>query len=58
MGMNRKKTEEYIKQLTEKQKSKGVSNNLRIGINTIKEAYDNERTAIGRSVLRQLLEAL
>lgn len=26
--------------------------------NTIKEAYDNERTAIGRSVLRQLLEAL
>ena len=26
--------------------------------NTIKEAYDNERTAIGRSVLHQLLEAL
>lgn len=26
--------------------------------NTIKEAYDNERTAIGRSVLRQLLEAI
>ena len=37
---NVSKTEEYIKQLTEKQKSKGVSNNLRIGINTIKEAYE------------------
>jgi len=37
---NVSKTEEYIKQLTEKQKSKGVSNSLRIGINTIKEAYE------------------
>lgn len=37
---NVSKTEEYIKELTEKHKSKGVSNNLRIGINTIKEAYE------------------
>ncbi len=26
--------------------------------NTIEEAYENERTSIGKSVLRQLLEAL
>ena len=26
--------------------------------NIIKEAYNNERTAIGRSVLKQLLEAI
>ncbi|MBR4422071.1 MAG: ParB/RepB/Spo0J family partition protein, partial [Erysipelotrichaceae bacterium] len=32
---NVSKTEEYIKQLTERQKNRGVSNNLRIGINTI-----------------------
>ncbi len=37
---NVSKTEEYIRQLTEKQKNRGVSNNLKIGINTIKEAYD------------------
>lgn len=37
---NVSKTEEYIRQLTEKQKSKGVSNNLKIGINTIQEAYE------------------
>jgi len=38
---NVSKTEEYIKELLEKnKKSKGVSNNLRIGVNTIKEAYE------------------
>jgi len=37
---NVSKTEEYIRELTEKHKRKGVSNNLRIGINTIKEAYE------------------
>ena len=37
---NVSKTEEYIKQLTEKQKNRGVSNNLKIGINTIKQAYE------------------
>ena len=37
---NVSKTEEYIKELSEKRKSKGVSNNLKIGINTIKEAYE------------------
>ena len=37
---NVSKTEEYIKQLTERQKNRGVSNNLRIGINTISEAYE------------------
>lgn len=37
---NVSKTEEYIKQLTTKQHSKGVSGNLRIGVNTIKEAYE------------------
>ena len=26
--------------------------------NTIKEAYNNERTAIGKSVLKQLMEAI
>ena len=34
------KTEEYIKELSSKHKRKGVSNNLKIGINTIKEAYE------------------
>lgn len=34
------KTEEYIKELTAKHKRKGVSNNLKIGINTLKQAYD------------------
>ena len=37
---NVSKTEEYIKELSEKRKSKGVSNNRKIGINTIKEAYE------------------
>lgn len=34
------KTEEYIKALSNKQHHKGVSNNIQIGINTIKQAYD------------------
>ena len=34
------KTEEYVKELSAKHKRKGVSNNLKIGINTIKQAYD------------------
>lgn len=34
------KTEEYVKELTAKHKRKGVSNNLKIGINTIKQAYE------------------
>ena len=34
------KTEEYVRELTTKHKRKGVSNNLKIGINTIKEAYE------------------
>lgn len=42
--LNRKynvsKTEEYIKELNVKYKRKGVSNNVKIGINTMKEAYD------------------
>jgi len=37
---NVSKTEEYIKELTEKRRNKGVSNNLKIGINTISEAYE------------------
>lgn len=37
---NVSKTEEYIKELTEAHKRKGVSNNLRIGVNTIREAYE------------------
>lgn len=34
------KTEEYVKELSAKHKRKGVSNNLKIGINTIKQAYE------------------
>lgn len=34
------KTEEYIKELSTTHKRKGVSNNVKIGINTIKQAYD------------------
>lgn len=34
------KTEEYIKELSSKHKRKGVSNNLKIGVNTLKQAYD------------------
>ena len=37
---NVSKTEEYIRELTEKHHSKGVSGNLQIGVNTIKEAYE------------------
>ena len=37
---NVSKTEEYIKQITERAKNRGVSNNLKIGINTIKEAFE------------------
>lgn len=37
---NVSKTEEYIKELSAKYKRKGVSNNVKIGINTMKEAYD------------------
>ncbi|MBQ2509468.1 MAG: ParB/RepB/Spo0J family partition protein [Erysipelotrichaceae bacterium] len=37
---NVSKTEEYIKELSEKRHSKGVSNNLKIGINTISEAFE------------------
>ena len=38
---NVSKSEEYINQLLEShRKSKGVSNNLKIGINTIKQAFD------------------
>jgi len=37
---NVSKTEEYIKQISERSKNRGVSNNLKIGINTIKEAYE------------------
>jgi len=37
---NVSKTEEYIKELTEAHKRKGVSSNLRIGVNTIREAYE------------------
>ena len=34
------KTEEYVKELSAKHKRKGVSNSLKIGINTIKQAYE------------------
>lgn len=34
------KTEEYVRELSAKHKRKGVSNNVKIGINTLKEAYD------------------
>jgi len=34
------KTEEYVRELSATHKRKGVSNNLKIGINTIKQAYD------------------
>ena len=37
---NVSKTEEYIRELTTSHKRKGVSNNVKIGINTIKQAYD------------------
>ena len=34
------KTEEYVKELNTKHKRKGVSNSLKIGINTIQQAYE------------------
>lgn len=34
------RTEDYIKELTTKHKSKGVSNNVKIGLNTIEQAYE------------------
>lgn len=34
------KTEEYVRELSAKHKRKGVSNNLKIGINTIKQAFE------------------
>ena len=37
---NVSKTEEYIKQLTQRQKNRGVSNNLKIGVNTISQAFE------------------
>ena len=37
---NVSKTEEYIRELTEKHRSKGVSGNLQIGVNTTREAYE------------------
>ena len=37
---NVSKTEEYIRELYEEHHSKGVSNNLQIGVNTIREAYE------------------
>ena len=37
---NVSKTEEYIRELTAKHKRKGVSNNIKIAVNTIKQAYD------------------
>ncbi|MBR5340839.1 MAG: ParB/RepB/Spo0J family partition protein [Erysipelotrichaceae bacterium] len=37
---NVSKTEEYIRELSERAKNRGVSNNLKIGINTIKQAYE------------------
>jgi len=45
-GYNVAKTEEYINELLNKNKhSKGVSNNVQIGVNTIKQAYDMCRKA-------------
>ena len=37
---NVSKTEEYIRELSEAHKRKGVSGNLKIGVNTIREAYE------------------
>ena len=47
---NVSKTEEYIRELTQTHHSKGVSNNLKIGVNTIKEAYELcKKSGIGSS---------
>ena len=37
---NVSKTEEYIREYLQKSKNRGVSNNLKIGINTISQAYE------------------
>ena len=37
---NVSKTEEYIRELTKRSKNRGVSNNLKSGINTISQAYE------------------
>lgn len=37
---NVSKTEEYIREISSKHKSKGVSADLKIGVNTIREAYE------------------
>ena len=42
---NVSKTEEYVKNLTEKKKIKGITGNVQIGLNTIKQAYDMCRKA-------------
>ena len=39
------KTEEYIKTLAHKTRNRGVSSNVKIGVNTIKEAYEMCRKA-------------
>ena len=44
-GYNVSKTEEYIEALSATSHRKGVSANLRIGINTIRQAYDLCRTS-------------
>ena len=42
---NVSKTEEYIRNLTEKKKTKGITGNVQVGFNTIKQAYDMCRKA-------------
>ena len=42
---NVSKTEEYVKNLTEKRKTKGFTGNVQLGLNTIKQAYDMCRKA-------------
>ena len=37
---NVSKTEEYIRELTKRNRNRGVSNNLKIGINTISQAFE------------------
>ena len=39
------KTEEYIKTLSHKTRNRGVSSNVKIGVNTVREAYDMCRKA-------------
>lgn len=42
---NVSKTEEFVKGFTERKKSRGVSGNVQVGLNTIKQAYDMCRKA-------------